>query len=83
MNSQMAIETLKTEINQELSEKIKSMLDRAYEGDFSEEDWEHTLGGVIYLGWIGNELIENSSICSRTIWLKDCSNADREDYKGC
>jgi aminoglycoside 2'-N-acetyltransferase I len=71
MNSQMVIETLKTDINRELSEKIKSMLHRAYEGDFSEEDWEHTLGGVRYLGWIGDELIANGSICSRTIWLND------------
>jgi aminoglycoside 2'-N-acetyltransferase I len=67
----MVIETLKTDINRELSEKIKSMLHRAYEGDFSEEDWEHTLGGVRYLGWIGDSLIANGSICSRTIWLND------------
>lgn len=65
----MVIETLKTDINKELSEKIKSMLHRAYEGDFSEEDWERTLGGVRYLGWIGDELIANGPICSRTIWL--------------
>jgi hypothetical protein len=34
----MVTETLKANINQELSESMKSMLHRAYEGDFSEED---------------------------------------------
>jgi hypothetical protein len=32
MNSQMVIETLKADNNQELSEKIKSKMHRAYEG---------------------------------------------------
>ena len=50
---------------------MKSMLHRAYEGDFSEEDQGHTLGGVRYLGWIGDDLIAIGSTCSRTIWLND------------
>jgi len=51
------------------SQLVKLMLHRAHDGDFSKEDWEHILGEVRYLGWIGDELIANGSICSRTIWL--------------
>ncbi len=42
----MTIEIMEVEPDSRLTQQIKELLNRAFEGDFSTEDWEHTLGGV-------------------------------------
>jgi hypothetical protein len=35
----------------------RALLDLVFEGDLSEHDWEHSLGGVHALVWEGNEVV--------------------------
>ena len=41
------------DIDSELESSIRDLLDLAYEGDFSSEDWEHTFGGQYFIGFLG------------------------------
>lgn len=50
---------------------VLALLDQAYEGDFSAEDWEHSFGGSRFLGYLDAELIAHGVIVSRRIWLND------------
>jgi aminoglycoside 2'-N-acetyltransferase I len=43
------------------------LLDEAFEGDFSDEDWEHGLGGMHALVWEGPELIGHASLVQRRL----------------
>jgi aminoglycoside 2'-N-acetyltransferase I len=38
-------------------ESARALLDEVFEGDFSDQDWEHALGGMHALVWEGAELI--------------------------
>ena len=46
---------------------IRRMLDDAYEGEFADADWEHTLGGVHALVWEGGEPIAHGSVVQRRL----------------
>ncbi|MGP3982851.1 GNAT family N-acetyltransferase [Streptomyces sp. KR80] len=46
---------------------IRALLDAAFEGDFSDTDWDHTLGGVHALVWDGDELIGHGSVVQRRL----------------
>ncbi|MFH8349905.1 GNAT family N-acetyltransferase [Streptomyces sp. NPDC018045] len=43
----------------------RTLLDDAFEGDMSEEDWDHALGGVHALVREGDELIGHASVVQR------------------
>lgn len=43
---------------------IRTLLDEAYD-DFSDEDWEHTIGGMHALAWDGAELVGHGSVVQR------------------
>jgi aminoglycoside 2'-N-acetyltransferase I len=53
------------------SAEISALLDLAYEGDFSAEDWDHSLGGSRFLGYLDSELIAHGVIVTRRIWLNE------------
>jgi aminoglycoside 2'-N-acetyltransferase I len=53
------------------STAIKSMLNAAYEDDFSEEDWIHTFGGVRFLGMISGEIVAHGAIVPRKISINE------------
>ncbi|GLZ15174.1 aminoglycoside N-acetyltransferase AAC(2')-Ie [Actinomadura sp. NBRC 104425] len=44
---------------------IRALLDDVFEGDLSDADWEHALGGVHALAWDGAELIGHASVVQR------------------
>jgi aminoglycoside 2'-N-acetyltransferase I len=44
----------------------RALLEEAF-GDFSEQDWEHALGGVHALLWDGPELIGHASVVQRRL----------------
>ncbi len=35
----------------------RALLDDAFDGDFDDGDWDHTLGGLHALAWDGGELV--------------------------
>jgi aminoglycoside 2'-N-acetyltransferase I len=45
----------------------RTLLYRAFEGNMSDHDWEHALGGVHALLWEGGELIGHASVIQRRL----------------
>ena len=45
----------------------RALLDRVFEGEMSDHDWEHALGGVHALAWEGGELIGHASVIQRRL----------------
>jgi len=50
---------------------IKNLLSDAYEGDFSEEDWLHSFGGVRFLGILNNEIVAHGAIVAREVLINE------------
>ncbi|MDQ3893532.1 MAG: GNAT family N-acetyltransferase [Actinomycetota bacterium] len=48
-------------------EAARAMLDEVFEGEMSDADWEHALGGVHALVWEGAELIGHASVIQRRL----------------
>lgn len=45
----------------------RALLDDVFEGDLSDHDWDHALGGVHALVWDGAELIGHGSVIQRSL----------------
>lgn len=45
----------------------RSLLDAAFAGDFSDDDWDHALGGVHALAWDGDRLAGHASLVQRRL----------------
>lgn len=45
----------------------RSLLDEVFEGDMSDHDWEHCLGGVHALVWEGGELVGHAALVQRRL----------------
>jgi aminoglycoside 2'-N-acetyltransferase I len=45
----------------------RALLDRVFEDDMSDHDWDHALGGVHALVWEGGELIGHASVIQRRL----------------
>jgi aminoglycoside 2'-N-acetyltransferase I len=43
------------------------LLDAAFEGDFSDHDWEHALGGIHALVWDGADLVGHAALIQRRL----------------
>jgi len=59
------------EISSENEKSIKALLDLAYEGDFSPQDWEHTFGGQYFIGFLDDMIIAHGSVVSRKMVIDD------------
>ncbi|QFZ22795.1 GNAT family N-acetyltransferase [Saccharothrix syringae] len=47
--------------------EVRALLDEAFDGDFSAEDWEHALGGVHALARDGDELVGHGAVVQRRV----------------
>jgi aminoglycoside 2'-N-acetyltransferase I len=45
----------------------RALLEEAFEGDLSDHDWEHALGGLHALVWEGGELIGHAALVQRRL----------------
>jgi aminoglycoside 2'-N-acetyltransferase I len=45
----------------------RALLDEVFEGDMSDHDWEHALGGIHALAWERGELIGHASVIQRRV----------------
>lgn len=45
----------------------RALLDDVFEGDMTDHDWEHALGGIHALVWEGPELIGHASVIQRRL----------------
>lgn len=48
-------------------ESARALLDEAFEGDMSDADWEHALGGLHALIWEGADLVAHASVVQRRL----------------
>ena len=63
-----AVDLLHTwQLSRETLLVVRKLLEEAFDGGFSEEDWDHTLGGVHALVWEGEELIGHGSLVQRRL----------------
>ncbi|MFT2018611.1 GNAT family N-acetyltransferase [Streptomyces sp. 796.1] len=46
---------------------VRTLLDDAFDGDFDDTDWDHTLGGMHALLWEGRELIAHGALVQRRL----------------
>ncbi|RCV52981.1 GNAT family N-acetyltransferase [Marinitenerispora sediminis] len=47
--------------------RARDLLDTVFDGDFSEHDWEHTIGGVHAIVWEGDDLVGHASVVPRQL----------------
>jgi aminoglycoside 2'-N-acetyltransferase I len=45
----------------------RALLERVFEGDIDEHDWEHALGGIHATVWDGGELVAHASVVMRRL----------------
>lgn len=50
---------------------VRRFLDDAFDGGFSDHDWEHALGGVHALVWEGGELVAHGAVVQRRLLHAD------------
>lgn len=58
-----------TNLDPNIEFSIRALLDLAFEGDFSYEDWEHTFGGQYFLGYIDDTIIAHGSVVPRNMFI--------------
>ncbi|MBU3646048.1 MAG: GNAT family N-acetyltransferase [Candidatus Nanopelagicaceae bacterium] len=55
-------------LNLEISKSLRELLNDAFESDFAEEDWQHTFGGIRFVGRLHDELVAHGAVVPR--WMK-------------
>lgn len=55
------------ELDAETLSTAQALLVDSFDGDFPDEDWEHSLGGMHALVWEGSELIGHASVIQRRL----------------
>ena len=58
---------LDSDFTTQIESALQSLMSEAFEGDFSEEDWQHTFGGMRFLGYMDNQLIAHGAVIQR--WM--------------
>ncbi|GAA0213084.1 aminoglycoside N-acetyltransferase AAC(2')-Ie [Saccharothrix mutabilis subsp. mutabilis] len=62
------ITTLHTsDVDADLLKAARALCDDAFDGDFSDDDWEHSLGGVHAFAWEGDDLVGHGSVVQRRL----------------
>jgi aminoglycoside 2'-N-acetyltransferase I len=55
------------DLNAATLKAARALLDDVFEGDTTDHDWEHALGGVHALVWEGTELVGHASLVQRRL----------------
>lgn len=67
----MPAASIRTFTTRECSEQvlaaIRGLMDRAFEGEFTEEDWDHTIGGRHVVVEDGGKIVAHASVVERRI----------------
>ena len=51
--------------------RVRDLLDEAFGGDFSDDDWSHALGGWHALVMLGDRIVSHAAVVPRTIEVGD------------
>lgn len=64
----IVVEVLRTaDAPEGLLAQIRALLDHAFDGDFADSDWEHTLGGWHCVVYDGDQLVAHAAVIARTL----------------
>ena len=55
------------EASNDLLAEIRRLFDEAFEGDFSNEDWKHALGGWHVVVEVGDAVVSHAAVVPRTL----------------
>lgn len=47
---------------------VRTLVEAAFEGRFTDHDWDHALGGLHALAWDGDDLVGHGSVVQRRLW---------------
>ncbi|MFI9818527.1 GNAT family N-acetyltransferase [Saccharothrix variisporea] len=56
-----------SDVDPQLLEAARELCDDAFDGDFSDHDWDHALGGVHAFAWEGDDLVGHGSVVQRRL----------------
>jgi aminoglycoside 2'-N-acetyltransferase I len=59
------------ELTEDEREQMRALFAAAWEGGFSQDDWDHTFGGLHVLRRVDGELVAHGAVAERTLWLDD------------
>ncbi|MBD0292489.1 MAG: GNAT family N-acetyltransferase [Jiangellaceae bacterium] len=52
---------------------VRQLLDAAYDDDFADEDWDHTLGGMHVLAAVDGAVVAHVAVVQRRLWHRGMS----------
>ena len=55
----------------DLAPAVRELMDEAFDGDFTDEDWEHGLGGVHSVLVDAGEVVAHASVVPRPLWIEE------------
>ncbi|HEX5406138.1 MAG TPA: GNAT family N-acetyltransferase [Pseudonocardiaceae bacterium] len=55
------------ELDTPVLDAVRTLLFDAFNGDFTDHDWDHTLGGIHAIAWDGGEVVGHASIVQRRL----------------
>jgi aminoglycoside 2'-N-acetyltransferase I len=58
-----------SQITSALKIELKELLERSFEGDFSQEDWLHTFGGARFVGHLGDQVVAHGAVVPRKMHI--------------
>src|SRR5919198_5103957 len=48
---------------------MRAMFAAAWDGGFTDDDWDHTFGGVHVLRFVDGTIVSHGAVAGRTLWL--------------
>jgi aminoglycoside 2'-N-acetyltransferase I len=51
--------------------EIAKLLEDSYEGDFSEQDWQHTFGGARFVGTLDDQIVAHAAVVPREVLINE------------
>ena len=78
------------DLDSETRQHVRQMVTAAFAGDFTDDDWEHTLGGMHALIWHHGAIIAHAAVVQRRLLYRGnalrCGYVEgvavREDFRG-
>ena len=60
-----------SQLDAPMREALRALLDAAFEGDFSDDDWLHCLGGMHALAYEGDDLVGHAALVDRELMYQN------------
>jgi aminoglycoside 2'-N-acetyltransferase I len=56
-----------SELDPTILDQARELLDVVFDGEMTDDDWEHAIGGMHAIGWLGTMLVGHASVIQRRI----------------